>query len=301
MKYFAAILFIVSALPLAAQSVDADDEVSRLRAELDAARRQNAQLAADHALACRQIDSLRQEVAALQGAPATVTTGSATARLNQPWQSEVAAGGNYATGNVNAYRVNLGVKAVRETVSDHLALDLAGEYGRNSGQLDAERLLAVANYRHNLADHWYWLANYSFLHDGVSGLDFRSTLGPGAGYYFIKSDAVTLLFEGGPAYVWERNEGGPSTSSIRGRLAQEFNWQFTPTAKLFERCEFLDNLQSTDNWVGTLEGGIETAITKTISLRLSGRYQYNNEPADDRRRGDFTALGALVYKFGENK
>ena len=108
---------------------------------------------------------------------------------------------------------------------------------------------------------------------------------------------MNLLLEGGPAYVWERNEGEASTSSIRGRIAQEFDWQFTDSAKLFERLEWLDNLQDINDWVATLEAGIETSITKTLNLRLSGRYQYDNEPATDRKRGDFTAIGALVYKF----
>ncbi|MDR0534101.1 MAG: DUF481 domain-containing protein [Verrucomicrobiales bacterium] len=281
-----------------AQDSAANDELVRLRAELEAAKRDNAQLADANKKARQQITDLNKEVASLKGAPEKVAANDEAAeKLKNPWKMEVNAGGNYATGNTNSYRGNLGFKAVRETAIDQLTLNLAGEYGKTSDTLDAERLLAEANYRHNIEDDLYWLANTSFLHDGVSGLDFRNTIGPGLGYYFIKNNTITLLLEGGPAYVWERNEGEPSTSSVRGRVAQEFDWKFTPNAKLFERWEFLDNLQNVQDWVTTLEGGIETSITKTISLRLSGRYQYDNDPAVDRKKGDFTALGALVYKF----
>jgi putative salt-induced outer membrane protein YdiY len=281
-----------------AQNSTANDELARLRADLEAARRENAALADQNQKARQQIQSLNQEVATLKGAPEKVAANDEAAeKLKNPWKTEIAAGGNYSTGNTSSYRTNLGFKAVRETANDQLSLALTGEYGKTSGDLDAERLLAEGNYRRNIEEQLYWLANGSFLHDGVSGLDYRTTIGPGLGYYFIKNDAITFLLEGGPAYVWERQEGKAGTSSVRGRVAQEFDWKFTPNAKLFERWEFLDNLQNVQDWVTTLEGGVETSITKTISLRLSGRYQYDNNPAEDRKRSDFTALGALVYKF----
>ncbi|MDR1190908.1 MAG: DUF481 domain-containing protein [Verrucomicrobiales bacterium] len=287
MKRLACILLILGAPLVRAQ--DADVEIVRLRAELEAARRENADLVA--------------ELAALKDAPKPATVAAAdsavSAKLKSPWQLEVSAGGNYATGNINAYRGNAGFQAVRETDGDQLVFKLAGEYGKTDGNLDAERLFTEVNYRHNIADHFYWFVNGSFLHDGASGLDFRDTTSPGLGYYFVKNSAVTLLVEGGPAYVWERQEGNANTSSVRGRLAQEFDWQFTDSAKLFERFAFLDNLQNTGDWVGLLEGGIETAVTKTITLRLSARYQYENTPADHRQKADFSAIGALVYKFGK--
>ena len=115
------------------------------------------------------------------------------------------------------------------------------------------------------------------LHDAVADVDYRLTLSPGAGYYFVKQENTTLRGEVGPAFVYEK-QGGDTTGYVTLRLAERFDHKLNDRVKLWQSIEFLPQVDNWDNWILNGEIGIETSLTPKLSLRTYLQDTYDNEP-----------------------
>lgn len=134
------------------------------------------------------------------------------------------------------------------------------------------------------------------LHDGIADVDYRLTIGPGAGYYFIKSEKTKLSAEAGPSLVFEK-QGGVEQSYGALRLAERFERRLNGRARLWQSAEVLPQVDNLDNFLIIGEIGIEADLTKKLSLRAFIQDTYDNAPAARRKENDVKLVTALGYKF----
>jgi hypothetical protein len=52
-----------------------------------------------------------------------------------------------------------------------------------------------------------------------------------------------------------------------------------------------------ENYIINGEVGLESSITKTISLKTTLIDNFNNEPAADRQKNDVRLVSGITYKF----
>lgn len=232
----------------------------------------------------------------------------------QAWHGSLALGVSVAAGNKDSTQVNAGFKADRVRTADewHLALD--GGYGKADGDVATEILHGAAQYRRTMDNRWFWTAVTDGLHDGVAGVEYRVTLGPGAGYYFLKSDATRLSAEVGPSYVWERirsvNPNIPpppppddarvtrqDNDYLAVRVGERFDRKLSDKARLWQQTEWLPQVDDFVNYLLITEVGAEAALNSQLSLRVVGTHRYDNVTPDDRRHYDITLVTSVVYKF----
>jgi putative salt-induced outer membrane protein YdiY len=133
-------------------------------------------------------------------------------------------------------------------------------------------------------------------HDGIAGLVYRISLGPGVGYYFVKTNGTTLSSEIGPGYVFEDKEG-QSTSYMSLRVAENFEHKFNDHFRIWEYAVFLPKAEDFNNYVANVEVGVESALTKKLSLRVCLDDTYDSEPAAGHVPNDMKLVSALAYKF----
>ncbi len=232
----------------------------------------------------------------------------------EAWHGSVALGLNVAAGNNDSTLVNAGFKADRVRKVDEWHLTLDGGYGKTDGDVATEILHGAAQYRRTMDDRWFWTAVTDGLHDGVAGIEYRTTVGPGAGYYFIKSDATRLSVEVGPSYVWERirvvnlsippppppNDARVTRQDndyLAARAGERFDRKLSDKAKLWQQTEWLPQVDDFVNYLLITEVGAEAALNSQLSLRVVGTHRYDNFTPDHRRHYDITLVTSVVYKF----
>ncbi|MDW8343260.1 MAG: DUF481 domain-containing protein [Verrucomicrobiae bacterium] len=227
---------------------------------------------------------------------AGVVPPTAEADRKQRWDSSVALGLNLTSGNSDTVLLTLELMTEREYEHDFWRLGATAAYGETEGDKTTQRARGFGEYQRLLNERWYVGANADLIHDDVADVNYRLTLSPVTGYYFIKSDRTRLSGEMGPSFVFEKT-GGDEQQYISLRFAERFEHQFNERAKVWQSAEIFPQVDDWENFLLRAEAGAEAALNAQLSLRAVLRNEYDNQPPPDRKRNDLTLTSALVYKF----
>jgi putative salt-induced outer membrane protein YdiY len=235
-------------------------------------------------------------VLAVSGRAAS-TNQTAVVSTNQPaWESSVSVGLSLTKGNSDTLLTTAAFKTSKKTQENEYMFGMDGSYGENDSVKNNETLHGVGQYNHLFSDRFYGYFNLEGLHDGIADLQYRITLGPGVGYYFLKETNTTLAGELGPGMITQRL-GGVDTTYATLRLAEHFEHKLNDSARVWERVEFLPQVNKLRNFLVNAEVGAEASLTKTFSLRVTLQDNFINQPAPGRKSNDVRLISGLVYKF----
>jgi putative salt-induced outer membrane protein YdiY len=134
------------------------------------------------------------------------------------------------------------------------------------------------------------------LRDIIADIDYRLTIGPGAGYYLIKQTNTTLAVEGGFNFEAQKL-GGKDQNFATVRLAERFEHKFNNRARFWQNVELLPQVDKFDNCVMNFEIGIEAALSKSFNLKTYLDDTYANRPAVGRQKNDLKLVSGISYKF----
>ena len=172
-----------------------------------------------------------------------------------------------------------------------------GAYGEDSGQKNVDTIHAFGQVNHLFTDNFYVYMRVNALHDGISDLQYRLTLGPGVGYYLVKQKNTTLAVEAGSAYVIERL-GDEDKHYATLRLAERFERKFfEEKARVWQTVEILPQVDDFNNYIVNAVIGVETALSAKLSLQTFLVDNYVNQPAAGREKNDVKLVSGLKYKF----
>jgi putative salt-induced outer membrane protein YdiY len=248
----------------------------------------------------KQPMTLTHKIALACGLVAMTTAGFAqsapTATETNLWKTSAAAGLTLTRGNSDSTTFTANLLASRKWTENELDLGVDGTYGKANGVKNAESLHGFGQYNRLFSDRFFGLMRVDALHDAVADLDYRLTLSPGVGYYFIKNKTTFLRGEVGPGFVYEKL-GGETDSYATLRVAERFEHTFTEHAKMWQSLEWLPQVDDFNNYVINAEVGLDTAITKKLSLRTFLQDTFDNEPAPGRKKNDLKLVSALAYTF----
>jgi len=213
------------------------------------------------------------------------------------WERSASLGLSVTSGNSDSVLVAAGLSAHGVWPKDDWLLSLDGAYGKTDGTVSNEKLHGAAQYKHLVDERWYVTGVADALHDGVADLGYRLSIGPGVGYYFIKTDLTQLSADIGPSYVREKYNGQNANDFIAMRVGERFDRKLNEAAKVWQSLEYLPQVNDFSNYKAKAEVGLETAMTKTLSLRVVGQDEYNNRPSPGRKHNDMSLISSIVYKF----
>jgi len=214
-----------------------------------------------------------------------------------PWESSVSAGLTLTRGNSSTLLVTGGIQTHKKTSTDEIGLGADGGYGVNNSVRDVDTLHAYSQYNHLFNERVYGYFRAEALHDGVADLQYRINVGPGVGHYFLKGTNTTLAAEFGSTFVNQRL-GNADDNYATLRLAERFEHKFNNYgARVWESAEILPQVNQFNNYIMNAEIGIESAISKSISLRTFVVDNFNNEPAAGRQKNDVKLVSGISYKF----
>ena len=156
-----------------------------------------------------------------------------------------------------------------------------------------ENAKAYANAKKTLSPKTFVSLDVSALYDDVAEIDYRATVGPGLGFYVVKSEERMLSLEAGPSYVWEK-VGGETADYLALRFAERHECQALPNAKLVQSLEYVPEAEDFDNYRLTGEVGVEAAMSERLGLRVVLQDKYENRPAAGKERNDLSLIAGLT-------
>ena len=214
-----------------------------------------------------------------------------------PWDASAAAGLTLTRGNSKTLLFTANIAAAKKWDQNELGLGADGVYGENDSVKNAESLHGFGQYNRLFGERIFAYLRVDGLHDAIADIDYRITVGPGAGYYFIKTTNTMLRAEIGPGYIYEKDGDGTSRSYMTLRLAERFEHKLNDHAKIWEMVEYLPQVDRFGNYIVNAEIGVETTMTKKLNLVAYVQDTYHSEPADGRLKNDVKLVSAIKYKF----
>lgn len=221
----------------------------------------------------------------------------ATAQPPKIWTGTGAFGLTATAGNVNSVLATGKIVSERKTPRNDLNLDADGAYGEADSVKNAECLHGSAQDNQTFIDDtWYGFGRGDALHDGIADVDYRFTTSAGAGYYFIKNKMTTLSSEAGPAFETEKLDD-EYNNYPSARVAENFQRKIDEHARVWENVEFIPPLTFPDAFLVNAEVGVQTPLTKTLSLQTYLDDNFANVPAPGYKDNDMKLISGLVFKF----
>jgi putative salt-induced outer membrane protein len=239
-------------------------------------------------------------VASLLGCalPTLAQEASAVANPAPPpkWTGSAALGFTLTRGNSDTMLLNANVRTEKKWRQNELSLGADGSYGEQEGEKNIETLRGFGQYNWLFTERAFGLFRVDALHDAIADVEYRVTLSPGLGYYFIKNKTTFLRGEVGPGVVFEK-QGDETTTYMTLRAAERFEHQLSKTAKLWQSVEILPEVGNWGNYIVNAEIGVDVAINTRWSLRTFVQNTYDNEPAPGREHNDLKLVSGVAYKF----
>jgi putative salt-induced outer membrane protein len=214
-----------------------------------------------------------------------------------PWASSISAGLTLTRGNSDTMLATAGVVTDKKTPDNEFKLGADATYGENGGVNNVDTDHAFGQYNDLFSDRFYGYARVEGLHDGIADLQYRVTVGPGVGYYFLKETNTTFAGEFGSSYVSQRL-GDVDDNYATLRLAERFEHKFKNYgARVWENAEILPQVNKVDNYIVNAEIGIEAALNAHFSLKTFLDDNFNNRPASGYQKNDIKLVSGVSYKF----
>ena len=217
-----------------------------------------------------------------------------------PWDVTASAGLTLTRGNSKTLLAVGSLLGTKKWEQNEVDLGVDGTYGETTDKgettKNAESLHGFGQYNRLFTERFFGYLRVEGLHDAVADIKYRLQIGPGVGYYFIKTTNTTFRAEIGPGYVYEQDKT-EHHSYMSLRIAERFDQKINAHAKIWEFAEYLPQVDRFSNYLINAEVGIETAITKKLSQKTYLQDSYHSEPAAGRLKNDLKLVAALSYKF----
>ena len=214
------------------------------------------------------------------------------------WDKSLNFGLNYTDGNSKTTNIYAGGLVARDYQNNAWRFQADYNYGAAADSADAPKtenknnFRALADYRRVLEDDWFAGAGTAFAHDEIADLKYRAILSPSAGRYLIRDEETKFSLEAGPSYVFEKL-GDVEEDFPAARIADRLEWELSATSKFFQFAEYLVSFEDSSQYLVNAEVGIESALNSYLSLVISVRDYYINQPAEGRVPNDIITITAL--------
>jgi putative salt-induced outer membrane protein YdiY len=212
------------------------------------------------------------------------------------WETTAAIGLTLTRGNSKTLLVTGNVLSEKKWDRNEVRLGADAAYGEDNDTKNTESIHGFGQYNRLFTERFYGYGRLDVLHDAIADVDYRITFSPGVGYYFIKNASTSFSGELGPGYIYEK-QGDDTHSYFTLRIAERFEHKLNDRVKLWESVEYLPQVDRFENYIINAEAGIDTSITKKLSLRVFALDTYHSEPAPDREENDLKLVAAVAYKF----
>ena len=210
------------------------------------------------------------------------------------WTGRAEVGGYLTTGNSPTLGASAVLDATREGLKWRHKFHAQADYQENRNVATREHYLASYEPNYKIDDRLYAYGAAQYEADRFLGYHDRYSASVGAGYSVIKTPAIRLDVELGPAYRHTYFTDGTMQSSAAARGSLDFSWKLLPGLTISQQAAaYLQQYNSTLS--GTT--AINARLIGPLSAQLSYNVQYESEPPVGSVSTDTTSRASLVYSF----
>lgn len=213
------------------------------------------------------------------------------------WETNASVGFTLTQGNNDTLLATASILSLKKWELNELSLSADGSLGEVEGVKNNETLRGTGQYNRLFTnDRTFALLNLSALHDAIADVAFRGTVSPGLGHYFFKENKFELSGELGPGFVYEK-VGGITDHYMSLRVAESAKYQISERARLWQKLEYVPQVDYFENYLVIAEIGIDSDLTEKLGMRFTIQDVFDNQPALGRKSNDLRVVSSLRYKF----
>lgn len=216
------------------------------------------------------------------------------------WSGEAHVDAAGKTGNTEKFNGGAGIKATLTGQEDRLLLYLNGSYARENSVTSEKEYRLGMDYEHSIANTLNsWFVRAEIEKDEFSGLDLRTQVVAGYGYFFFKEEDTQLRFRIGISYLRKEYETGGSDNAYGIDLNLHYERKIDEWGTLVSDLTYTPGINETDDYRLYHESALDIPLlmSKPLSLRLGISNEYNNLVAEGAKHMDTTYFAKLVYKW----
>ena len=203
-------------------------------------------------------------------------------------------GGYVSTGNTENVGLTAAIEVRREGLEWRHKLRLQADYQESLSVVTRERYLAAYEPNWKFDDRAYLYGAAQYESDRFSGFYDRVSVSAGSGYSAIKSPAVKLDVELGPAYRLTRFIDDTKESNLAARGSMDFGWKLSRSISVTQNASAY--LQQANSTVSS-RSALLAKLFGPLSAQFSYTLQYESTPPIGRQTTDTTSRAALVVDF----
>jgi putative salt-induced outer membrane protein len=215
--------------------------------------------------------------------------------LLRGWKGHGQVGASATSGNTRSTGLAVGLDFSREGLKWTHAFNATFDYQRDNGIETKGRYFGSYQSNYRFSDRLYLLGLASWESDRFSGFDRRASEALGFGYSLIKTPAISMSVEGGPALRQTDFVVAGQKNTLAGRAAMNYAWAVLPNLKFTENMSYYNEDR---DGTFTANTAFTLGLIGSLSVQASYLAQYENEPATVLlHRYNSTARTTLVYSF----
>lgn len=197
---------------------------------------------------------------------------------------------NISEGNTETSSSRLSVYGAVKLGDHHHEVTLTRDEQRASDDLTKDQSEVMYQDTWTFSDKWFVRGTLSWVSDPIRDLEYRNRLFVGPGYHIFDDSKRRLNFSFGPEYVNEEIAGEKDRSAAF-KVMLDYEQKFlSDDLVVFQSSNFTRIFEGRPNKLFQLGAGIRYDVTDDIYLSLQTTYNYESNPAADRKQEDFTYL-----------
>jgi len=204
------------------------------------------------------------------------------------------------TGNTEKFYGGAGVKAAMTGPEDRLLLYIRGAYARENSVTNEKEYILGVDYEHSIANTLNsWFVKAEMEKDEFSGIDLRTQVVAGYGYFFFKEEDTQLRLRIGLSYQRKEFENNQTEDSYGLDLNLHYERKIDEWGTLVSDITYTPALDDSSDYRLYHESALDIPLLmkKPLSLRIGISNEYNSIVAEDTERLDTTYFAKLVYKW----
>lgn len=216
------------------------------------------------------------------------------ARFLELWSGKAELGAFLTTGNAHTSGINAALHLQREGLAWRQKFTAIVDHEESLGVTTRAHYLAAYEPNYKLDDRSYVYGQAQYESDRTLGYDNRASASVGAGYSAVKTPAVQLNLELGPAYRRTGFTDGSQQNSFAARGSVDLKWKLLGGLSITEAtAAYVERYNSTVS----SNTALNAKLIGPLSAQLSYNVQYESMPPAGSVTTDTTSRASLVYSF----
>lgn len=143
----------------------------------------------------------------------------------------------------------------------------------------AENYFANVQYDRTITERFYWFVGAGWDRNKPSGIENRYTGVAGVGNIWVDTEKIKFKTNYGLSYTSQEDSLGDTDSFAGARFSWDYLHKFGANTTYQNLFIFDLNVEETSDWRGDMINSLAVAMSKSLALKLSLQWLYDNEPA----------------------